>query len=60
MERITRFRAIAMVLAFALILGLFGVRMYAVQMLDAGALVADTSAIRGNSTASTVNPWTSL
>ena len=42
MERITRFRAIAMVLAFALILGLFGVRMYAVQMLDAGALVADS------------------
>ena len=42
MERITRFRAIAMLLAFALILSLFGVRMYSVQMLDAGDIVADS------------------
>ena len=42
MERITRFRALAMLLAFALILGLFGGRMYAVQMLDAGHVVADS------------------
>ena len=42
MERITRFRALAMLLAFALILSLFGVRMYAVQMLDAGDIVADS------------------
>ena len=42
MERITRFRALAMLLAFALILGLFGGRMYAVQMLDAGNIVADS------------------
>ena len=42
MERITRFRALAMLLAFALILGLFAGRMYAVQMLDAGNIVADS------------------
>ncbi len=42
MERITRFRAIAMLLAFTLILGLFSVRMYAVQMLGAGDIVADS------------------
>ena len=42
MERITRFRAIAMLLICALILGLFGVRMYAVQMLGAGDIVADS------------------
>ena len=42
MERITRFRALAMLLAFALILGLFGGRMYAVQMLDAGHVEADS------------------
>ena len=42
MERITRFRAIAMLLAFALILGCFSVRMYAIQMLDAGDVVADS------------------
>lgn len=42
MERITRFRAIAMLLAFALILSLFGARMYAVQMLGAGSVVADS------------------
>ncbi len=42
MERITRFRAIAMLVAFAVILSLFGVRMYALQMLDAGDIVADS------------------
>jgi len=42
MERITRFRAVAMLLAFALILSLFGARMYAVQMMDAGDVVADS------------------
>ena len=42
MERITRFRAIAMLLAFALILGLFGARTYSVQMLGGGAVVADS------------------
>ena len=42
MERITRFRATAMLLVFALILSLFSVRMYAVQMLGAGDLVADS------------------
>ena len=42
MERITRFRATAMLLIFALILGFFSVRMYAVQMLDAGDIVADS------------------
>ena len=42
MERITRFRALAMLLAFALILGLFGARAYNVQMLGGGAVVADS------------------
>ena len=42
MERITRFRALAMLLVFAIILGLFGVRMYSVQLLDAGDIVADS------------------
>ena len=42
MERITRFRAIAMLLAFALILGLFGAKAYSVQMLGGGNLVADS------------------
>ena len=42
MERITRFRALAMLLAFALILGLFGARAYSVQMLGGGAVVADS------------------
>ena len=40
MERITRFRALAMLLAFALILGLFGARAYSGQMLGGGAVVA--------------------
>ena len=42
MERITRFRAIAMLLAFVMILGLFGVRMYSVQLLGGGSVVADS------------------
>jgi len=42
MERITRFRAMAMLLAFALILGLFAARMYSVQMLGGGNIVADS------------------
>ena len=42
MERITRFRAIAMLVAFALILGLFGVRMYTVQFMGGGSVVADS------------------
>ena len=42
MERITRFRAVAMLLVFALILGLFGARMYSIQMLGGGAVVADS------------------
>ena len=57
MERITRFRALAMLLVFALVLGAFGVRMYAVQMMGAGSVVADSDtyttyytvkAVRGN------------
>ena len=57
MERITRFRALAMLLVFALVLGAFGVRMYAVQMMGAGSIVADSDtyttystvkAVRGN------------
>ena len=42
MERITRFRALAMLLAFAIILGLFGMRMYAVQFEGGGHIVADS------------------
>ena len=42
MERITRFRALAILVVFALILGLFGVRTYSVQMLGGGAIVADS------------------
>ena len=42
MERITRFRAMAMLLVFAIILGLFGLRMYSVQFRGGGALVADS------------------
>ena len=42
MERITRFRAVTMLLIFALILGCFSVRLYGVQMLDAGSVVADS------------------
>ena len=43
MERITRFRALAMLLVFGLILGLFGARTYSVQMLGGGNLVADST-----------------
>ena len=39
MERITRFRAIAMLLVFATILGLFGVRLYSIQMKGGGSVV---------------------
>ncbi len=42
MERITRFRAGAMVLAFALILGLFGLRTYSLQLLDGGQVVSNS------------------
>ena len=42
MERITRFRAVALLTAFALLLGFFSVRMYAVQMMGAGDIVADS------------------
>ena len=42
MERITRFRALAMLLAFALVLGLFGGRIYSVQMKGGGDIVADS------------------
>ena len=43
MERITRFRAIALLLLFALVLGIFSVRMYAMQMLGAGDVVNNSS-----------------
>ena len=42
MERITRFRATAMLLLFVTILGLFSVRMYAVQIMGGGNVVADS------------------
>ena len=42
MERITRFRAIAMLVAFAIILGLFGVRLYSIQLQGGGSVVADS------------------
>ena len=42
MERITRFRALTILVVFALILGLFGARTYSVQMLGAGSIVADS------------------
>ncbi len=42
MERITRFRATAMLLVFALILGFFSLRMYSLQMLDGGNVVSDS------------------
>ena len=57
MERITRFRALAMLLVFALILSAFSVRLYALQMMGAGDIVADSDtyttyytvkAVRGN------------
>ena len=42
MERITRFRALSILLVFALILGLFGARAYSIQMLGGGDIVADS------------------
>ena len=42
MERITRFRAIAMLLIFATILGLFSVRLYSIQLQGGGSIVADS------------------
>ena len=42
MERITRFRALAILVVFALILGLFGARTYSVQLLGGGSIVADS------------------
>ncbi len=42
MERITRFRALAMLLVFALILSFFSLRMYALQMLGAGDVVSNS------------------
>ena len=42
MERITRFRALAMLLVFAIIMGLFGVRMYSIQFEGGGHIVADS------------------
>ncbi len=42
MERITRFRAMAMLLAFALLLGAFSVRLYGLQMVDSGDVVKDS------------------
>lgn len=49
MERITRFRAIALLSLFALILGIFSVRMYSMQVLDNNNVVNNatyTSQIR--------------
>lgn len=43
MERITRFRALALLVAFALLLGAFSVRMYAMQIMDAGDVVEHSS-----------------
>ena len=42
MERITRFRAVAMLMVFAVILSFFSVRMYSVQMMGGGDIVADS------------------
>ena len=42
MERITRFRALSILLVFALILGLFGARAYSIEMLGGGDIVADS------------------
>lgn len=42
MERITRFRALAMLVAFALLLGAYGVRAYNLQMTDNDDVVADS------------------
>ena len=42
MERITRFRALALLLIFALLLGVFGVRMYSLQMMGGGDVVQNS------------------
>ena len=44
MERITRFRAVLLLLIFALILGFFSVRMYSLQILGTGKVVDNASA----------------
>ena len=44
MERITRFRAMALLLIFALILSFFAVRMYSLQILGTGKVVDNASA----------------
>ena len=43
MERITRFRALVLLLIFSLLLGLFSVRMYGVQMLGQGDVVQSST-----------------
>lgn len=43
MERITRFRAILLILLFVLVLGAFSVRMYGMQMLGQGDVVDNAS-----------------
>ena len=42
MERITRFRAVAMLLAFAMLLGVYSIRLYSLQMIDSGEVVEDS------------------
>ena len=42
MERITRFRALAMLVAFALLLSVYSVRMYSLQMLGKGDVVQNS------------------
>lgn len=44
MERITRFRAVVLLLIFALLLGFFSVRMYSLQILGTGKVVDNASA----------------
>lgn len=44
MERITRFRALVLLLIFAVILGVFSVRMYSMQILGTGDVVDNASA----------------
>ena len=44
MERITRFRAVVLLLIFALILSFFAVRMYSLQILGTGTVVDNASA----------------
>lgn len=42
MERITRFRALTLLVAFALLLSVYSIRMYAMQILDAGDVVRNS------------------